>query len=128
MELQLVSYEQAKALKELGFPQDLVYGMFYFETLEGINPIPFYEVSITNEYIVCPTLELAAKWLREYKNIYLYINRLFSTSIIKHKDCYCFYYSTKHYDETLYVHEFDSYEQALSAGINKAIEILKSKS
>lgn len=128
MELQLVSYDQAKALKELGFPQDLVYGMFYFEILESINTILFCGIPITNKYIVCPTLELAAKWLREDKNIYLHIKRLFSTSIIKHKDCYCLHYSTKNYDETLYVHEFDSYEQALSAGIDKAIEILKSKS
>lgn len=128
MELQLVSCEQAKALKELGFPQDLVYGTFYFATLESINPIPFCGIPITNEYIVCPTIELAAKWLREDKKIYLYVNRLFSTSIIKNKDYYYLYYSTKNYDETLYVHEFDSYEQALSAGVNKAIEILKSKS
>lgn len=144
MELQSVNFKQAIALKELGFPQDTHTSKVYLE-----NTIPYDVIAkkcklhksqcsegslVKNGYCytkyniniyLCPTLELVVKWLREEKQIYLYVKRLFATSIIKNKNCYCFYYSTKIYDEILYVHEFDSYEQALSAGIDKAIKILK---
>ena len=123
MESQLVNFKQAVALKELGFPQDISQSTSYGEYDENGDfwGLDQYYGDIS---YAAPTLELVAKWLREEKQIYLHIRRLFATSIIKHKDCYCFYYSTKDYDETSYVSEFDSYEQALSAGIDKAIEIL----
>ena len=123
MELQLVSCEQAKALKELGFPQDLFYGTFYFATLESVNPIPFCGMPFTNTHIVCPTLELAAKWLREKKDLWIHICK-------PNSDLTKWSSSVNRISSHLWriCLEFDSYEQALSAGIDKAIEILKSKS
>lgn len=112
MELQLVSSIQAKALKELGFPQ------------LDIEPIDLYFVQ--NEWCVAPTLELAAKWLREEKGIIV---------LIEIEDDYGIEYIYKLYTvdkETNYMifltcgdrGEMLSYDKALSTGIDKAIEIL----
>ena len=127
MELQLVSYEQAKALKELEFPQDLVYDIFYFETLENANHILFYGVPIANEYIFCPSLEVAAKWLRDEKQMYIDVTFGYKQNNV----VWCATLSNISHtgNSTLAdVYFYSTYEQALSAGIDKAIEILKSKS
>ena len=127
MELQLVSYEQAKDLKELGFSQDLVYGTFYFETLESIKPIPFCGMPIENEYIVCPSLEVVAKWLRDEKQMYIDVTFGYKQNNV----VWCATLSNISHigNSTLAnVYFYNTYEQALSAGIDKAIEILKSKS
>lgn len=95
-----ITFEQAKALKELGFP---------------------YSKYIPTDVINWrPTVELVSKWLREEKNIHV-----------------CpIYYSSKTYKTEWYScevnqhqinndEEYSTYEAALIAGIDKAIEILK---
>lgn len=79
MELQLVSYEQAKTLKELGFPDTLSYQVCpysYFgkdlidihnNDISALNP-KWREVK-DEDICFAPTLELVAKWLREEKKI-----------------------------------------------------------
>ena len=115
MELQLVSFEQAKALKELGFPQDIDTTKWYSggRVLYSNKPLDYLPVSF-----VAPTLELVAKWLREEKDICLSMNY---NSDYKIWQCS----STATYNEEDYVSQ--SYEEALSTGIDKTIEILKSK-
>lgn len=116
MELQLVSYEQAKALKELGLPQrNRDYDKWYSKTRELDN--------YTNlDTIECfaPTLELAAKWLRDEKDIFIEI-------MLDLGGGYNVKYCKLPWTNTLFDNEvgfFDDYEEALSAGIDKVIEVL----
>lgn len=133
MELQLVNFEQAKALKELGFPQDVFYESTY---------IPIYDIDGEFEYsrwieekdCFAPTLELAAKWLREEKSILIEprtkafsTNGFFKCFVLNcSKDCtkcaeYQIYWTDFGGDNVC----FPNWETALSAGIDKAIKLLK---
>ena len=70
MQLNLVSFEQATALKNLGFPAlsaDWSYR----------NDGELYNFVDDDGYVTAaPTLELAAKWLREEKLIHIFITHL----------------------------------------------------
>lgn len=134
MELELVTFEQAKALKEFGFPQsekhkiytvndslvDCVDFSYIVECLkEGRTP---------DEIINAPSLELAAKWLREEKDIIIQpcsvdIDDYLLKLLVREYDSYdeCYTLSNKMYE---LVH-YNSWEEALSAGIDKAIKLLK---
>jgi len=111
------SFEQAKALKELGFPQDEPY--IYLNNgefdIKALNKKVWFE---HQPYYACPTLSLVQKWLREEKDLIITIG-YYDT-----KDC--FFYEL--YEEGNFVNcikEHETYEQALSAGIDKCIELLK---
>lgn len=128
MELQLVSFKQAKALKELGFSQEtfFVYDLRSKNITTNINYFAIYGEK--DHCVFAPTLELVAKWLREEKDIDIII-------LPRKRRSNSGKYIDKVYDmnfivEVLngYILRGDSkptYEQALSSGINKAIEILK---
>lgn len=118
MELQLVNFVQAKALKKLNFPiGDYLEEMVPVYTESGKF---VYSDGLDQEDYFAPTLELVSKWLREEKNIHI-----------------CpIYYSSKTYKTEWYScevnqhqinndEEYSTYEGALIAGIDKAIEILK---
>lgn len=132
MELQLVSFEQAKALKELGFPQDIDTTKWYSggRVLYSNKLLDYLPVSF-----VAPALEIVAKWLRDEKNILIEpCTKAFSTNgffkcfvLNCSKDCtkcaeYQIYWTDFGGDNVC----FPNWETALSAGIDKAIEILKS--
>ena len=82
MELQLVSFEQAKALKDLGFPQLYEYtldnkGNRKLKLAEYLVPYAFDEQGNatvdrwnTKTYSCIP-LEFVAKWLRDEKNLWI---------------------------------------------------------
>lgn len=129
MELQLVTFEQAKVLKELGFPQ----GECWYSYLENIDGEGFLMDKDSYTYSA-PTLELVAKWLREKKEIWInseyyplghgycclyqrYVKEPKSSKVLKSN------YTTIKDDPRFGV--YPTYEEALSAGIDKAIEILK---
>lgn len=120
MQLNLVSFEQATALKNLGFPAlsaDWSYR----------NDGELYNFVDDDGYVTAaPTLELAAKWFREEKEI------IFCPTIVM------FYDEVQYSINEIYNgtgrcigvcgHKlYNTYEQALSAGVDKAIEILKNK-
>ena len=128
MEVQLISFKQAVALKELGFPQDISQSTSYGEYDEngdfwGLDQY-YGEISYA-----APTLELVAKWLREEKNIW--INIWVDSEDNEHNKHNIIFYEQVCYgkdnkiisNKGTFVHL--TYEQALSAGIDKAIEILK---
>ena len=83
---------------------------------------------------MAPTLELAAKWLREEKKIHI---EPYVTSIPSIHTFYCkvyLNYKAEKGPSISYtvnnghgVYNFGDYEKALSAGINKAIEMLTDK-
>lgn len=117
LKLTPVSFEQAKRLKELGFPQLFVNVGYYEDKKLHHSEDPYREVK--NLIAVAPSLELVAKWLREEKNIHI-----------------CpIYYSSKTYKTEWYScevnqhqinndEEYSTYEEALIAGIDIAIKEL----
>lgn len=119
----LVNFEQAKGLKKVGFPQNqksLHYGFGY--SRYGNLIYPAYNNTIYHPY-EAPTLEIAARWLRYEKGI-LTIPK----AIQKTPNEFVYQDWVKIKNKPGFVTTgciFSIYEQALSAGITKAIEILK---
>lgn len=147
MKLQLVSFEQAKALKELGFPQDepcyhcgqafVTKKFAYYDRFTHEWIVPFNEMNDTyyraislngkhennGEWYSRPALELVAKWLRDEKKIYIDVtlghtqgNIVWCASLNNLGKGSFMLGDIKH---------VDSYEEALRASIDEAIEILK---
>lgn len=121
-----VSLEVAKLLKEAGFDWEI---KSYRKGLNGI----FETTSIPNNFndgtltgwISAPTLEVAQRWLREVKEIDVVISRAMQWKQ--------FYYSIEHEENRTSKMDFMSlnkdmwwfkYEEALEAGIKKALEII----
>lgn len=120
-ELQLVSFEQAKALKELGFPQGGLRNAYYGPNGECV---PVNVCSPIDWELDAPTLELAAKWIRKKHNMLIEISQGgYPTSV----HCFCGKFKHGYIYEGKDIKEFNSYEEALSEGIDKVIEILKEK-
>lgn len=114
MELQLVTSEQAKALKEVGFPLE-------YEEIEYEEPWGGFNSYISDKPIL-PPLELVAKWLRECKNIHVVAN----PSI--YKDAETYHYAIVQMNKTPRgKYGFKTFEDALSAGIDEVINILKNE-
>lgn len=126
-----VTYEQAQKLKELGFDWECNhyykvgenhrfenYAIYSVEELDHISSA--YEDLNNNHCISAPTLAQAAKWLRE-KGIIIIVD-------YSHYDNFeqLYYFDIKRATNnrvTVGV-ETDTYEQALSAGIDKALKLL----
>lgn len=116
----IIEKQTAIMAKKAGFGCDCVY--YYF----GDNPISYYHPSVNNSELgkieyAAPTQSELSKWLREYKNIHVYssctscgwywsINKTNGDNIS---------------DSGLLGDSWDSYEEALEAGLLKALEILK---
>lgn len=129
-----VSYEQAKALKESGFDWGTraVYRFGYDGSNETgfVYGIGFMVMDYNNsDYgYSAPTLAQAQKWLREVKGILVYT----SPSVRKDEPITWMIGVInlldkvgKKLDWFIGAIRYDAYEQALSAGIGKAIELLK---
>lgn len=128
-----VSFEQAVKLKEMGFDWLTIH---YYD-------VKTYEFSpkISHNYTVCydnwneysnsissPTLAQTAKWLREVKSIIICIEPRFHGS--KRPLVVDYEYHLFNKDDGCYIYIeaktiYDTYEKSLSAGINKALELLK---
>ena len=147
-----VSMDQAKRLHELGF--DGVDKYYVTESFcYGGNPDDYYqEGQLVDEYIVyftnenneddyrgvpAPRLDQAAAWMRDCKKIFVGVNcENFPDAYLSDMEpCYfpriinlpgCSVKS-KYWNDNLYTDEpnwFTTYEEALSAGIGKALELL----
>lgn len=166
IKLDLVNFEQAKALKELGLcvyseNDRELYVTSNEVTWEQAIEIPYsdgydyvthyetfpvdvigqllYDVRKNNctyktkfQTVYAPTLELAAKWLRNEKNCHIVPELKFQFDEFGNIKHICYIYKLYFYNiETLSGlitgsdYEYTTNEEALSAGINKAIEILK---
>ena len=107
-----VTYEQADQLGDIGFDWECDY--LYDEDKELIKYDcfqNFYDEQLYSNCIPAPTLAQAQKWLREIKQIYLFVTM---------ENSYYYWYIGKEFQ----IGNSKSYEEALSAGIDKAIEIL----
>lgn len=128
-----VSIEQAVKLEELGFNEE-VFFHFNSETkeiapIEGASyseggPFDTYDVleDVTKYGLIpAPTLSQAQKWLRNVKGIDIDVQFFFGSEG-KLYYIYIGQYSKLHYERVGVEY---SYEKALSAGISKALELLK---
>lgn len=136
MKLELVTFKQAKLLEELGLPH-LDHEGFCYKNDGGLTQ-PIYTGEWCNTF--APSLELAAKWLRKEKKLSISVSWMPN---IKKYNCICSdmnYTPKEHpskdaykmYKEQFEVRKngndwFDDYEEALSVGIDKAIEMLAKK-
>lgn len=130
MKLEICTFEQAKALKELEFPQignaqywykdgnkidHVHYNVLYnYFRMEGYKP---------DEEYCAPSLELIAKWLRDEKQLFLTVQIDLNT----HWMAWNIINLSTDVEITEPICKHNSYEEALSTGIDKALEILKSK-
>lgn len=93
----------------------------------------------TNNFISAPTLDVAQRWLRVVKGIYIGINAIENKRAVTNSDGWTFHYEYGKptfdcdiKDErcenmcTLY-DSFDTYEEAQEAGIKKILEIILEK-
>ena len=125
-----VTYEQALALKKLGF--DWKVNHCYFDGLEELTDNYIHNSNYDNcnssEYVECvcsaPTLAQAQKWLLKNKEYYV------QPAWVIDKDFWVVDIQTK--DEIIEViiddnPFFNSYEEALSAGITECLKLLEDK-
>ena len=127
-----VSSEIAKLLEKAGFDWEIK--TFYFnnelhETILGEAK----NHNFSKVYISAPTLEVAQRWLREVKKLYIEIRRMpkcdlfdrYFTSIAIMQEPFDTELRDKD-DEIIYI-SGKTYEKALEATIKKALEIILAK-
>ena len=121
-QLQLVSFEQAKRLKELGFDWK-TYRTYKFNG-EAAVPISEQNYNKLDNRISAPTIALALKWFRDEKDLLsdvcLIITSRYSYSIIKN-DGEDFIISIDNNDNTNY----PTYEAAESALLDVLLTLLE---
>lgn len=130
-----VTFEQAKCLKELGF--DWKCNHYYHTQTKEFSPVDWFDYDssidaddlytsnspkgVISYRIFAPTLAQTQKWLREIKNIIV-----LATCSIDYEQGHEWYWFV---DKDVHIgfpeQFYDTYEQALSAGIDKALEFLK---
>lgn len=121
-----VTYVQAVKLKELGF--DWLSNRYYCKEDCADGQVWEYSCHPPQNYsdsprrFTAPTLAQAQKWLREVKQIIVIPCVMHIEDIMK----YDFYIADEPIDLLDDSEGYDTYEQALSAGIDKALELLKS--
>lgn len=118
MEQKHVSKELAQKLKQIGF--DWLTSAHYHKKIEDIqltiNERDWNNLGVTRKYSSAPTIETAAKFLRERKGLHVY--------------CYYSLFSNKWENGiqkigqgTLNIHEIhDTHDDALTAGIEHAVD------
>ena len=120
------TYEQALALKKLGFDLEAEYK--YLKIDSKVHRLPSIEVKATalhaladeNSVIECPTLAQAHKWLRKEKHYH--INSMYFN---EHSWNFIIYNMENDNDNKVFNRLYTSYEEALSAGITECIKLLE---
>lgn len=135
MKEHLVSYETAIKFKELEFDDHCNYAYNYpaIKTATTNYPILTDSVKGVNaefaSYVTAPRLDQAQKWLRDKHSVDVHV-RPFFRNIVEYTKFYV-YTVTEWKDREDFSSfkeqqngDFCTYEQALEAGINKALELL----
>ena len=110
--LQLVSFEQAKKLKKLGFDWEcyLVYRIADNEFGKKSNEPVGYQGAVIDDYAHAPSVALALKWFRDEKG---------KATTIRYYDK--FYYRNQ--DDSQNPSKYSTYEEAESALLDRLIEL-----
>lgn len=121
MKNEFISYEQAVALKELGFDEpcfgnyeDGKDSFYLFEQNFKENTNSYYD-----EEVSAPLKQQVFRFFREKYGLYSWI-----TMELGNKSTFCWVLSGEH-TSTQYAAYFKTYEEAESACIDKLIEIVK---
>lgn len=122
-----VSFGVAKLLKELGFDWD-TYNGYNKDGVFADKSRSLITWNHFSDYYSAPTIEVAQRWLREVKNIDVVVSRAMQWKQ--------FYYTITHEENRTSKIDFMSlnedlwwfkYEEALEAGIKKALELILKK-
>ena len=125
IEEQFVSFDTAKMLKEAGF--DVPCTSQYSDIGVQWESTSLSNFNADDWAYSCPTQALAARWLREVHNIHLFVNYFF-------EDNMWFYVTVDltESDEIKGIHpnesNYESYEEALEAGLQEALKLIKKRS
>lgn len=117
------SYEVAKILKEKAFNESCY--TCYIE-----KEIFHYDYSSTNYELIdgiisCPTIQMAMKWLREEKNIFIVIEPYAYDYINeKNKSYVCSLWVGDNYHEYIESKDYPSYKEASEAALKYCLENL----
>ena len=117
------SYEVAKILKEKAFNESCY--TCYVE-----KEISHYDYSSTNYELIdgvisCPTLQMAMKWLREEKNIFIVIEpHAYDYINEKNKSYECSLWVGDNYYKYIESKDYPSYEEAVEASLKYCLENL----
>lgn len=120
------SFEVSKLLKEKGFNEPLRcwYDNFQDFHEEGVR---MCNTDCLPPTIMCPTHQMAMKWLREEKNILIYVYPVIDLPV---KNNYTFYWrwdGKKKRHDAPHIgdkHNYESFEQAVEAAIKHCLENL----
>lgn len=126
-----VSYETAKKLKAAGFNEPCSYYYTSYDGLKGniqesCNGDGNFNAIITDLCAIkcsAPTLYHTQKWLREVKGIEV------SVAWCRNRKSYYYWYGELacHDENVRFEFDFPSYESALSAGIDAALDLITNK-
>jgi hypothetical protein len=115
MEAEFVPYQEALALKELGFDEPCfawhvseAYGLEFGEVIKD---------DLLNDAVLAPTWGVAFRWFREKYELYSFVFKFDEG----------FGYETYKEGVTQTNESFDTYEEAELACLEKLIEIVKNK-
>ena len=124
---QYVTFETAQLLKEAGF--DTIVRTTYRKNEDGgwffNNEITEQaEYNIYNNVINAPTQSLAARWLREVHNyaVCVWFSKDHEKWFYAHGDMNNIVFDT---DYHISEYKYDSYEEALEAGLQEALKLIK---
>jgi hypothetical protein len=113
---EFVTYEQAKALKELGFDEPCLFAAYDGETLQSIYKKFISHLPCTS----APLRQQVLRWFRENKKLVFYINMV-------DLDLYYFVINFGEEIGIFLSNHYKTYEESENFLINKLIEILKNK-
>ena len=119
-----VTFDQAKKLKELGFDWGCIHWYHTNEEHEKklIKAFDYANHSgLSPRALSAPTLSQVQKWLREVKNIVV----LATCNLDYEKGHEWYWFIDKDVNIEDPEHAYETYEAALEAGINKALEFIK---
>ena len=131
MEKEFIPYEQALALKELGFESPYPIGgfqggkVFYYENNElYYDGRPMYSSDAHSGQLLAPLYQQAFKWFRDKHKIECYVNCYWNENDSSKRT----YYANYNYGSDIFYtinKEFETYEEAELECIKKLIEIVK---
>ena len=131
-----VSFEIAKLLKEKGFPQKQENSGYYAtemvycttESKDGTHHFCHQYPACCDknyEYICAPTLQMAMKWLREEKNIFIVIEPHAYDYINEKNSSYVYsLWQGDNYYENPELKSYPSYEEAVEAALKYVLKNL----
>ena len=134
-----VTHEQAIKLKELGFDWDCNHYYENGKLYEGVvdededpdinsdYPTTYGNYNFTKQTCSAPTLAQVQKWLREVKHIDIDIDSVYHRLDTGDKVMYGLRIGVQRTFQKEFYLNHDTYEQALSSGIDTALKILNQK-